>query len=100
MLFRHTNKTLQEIDDDPSLEYHGGHGQEVAKMFRIRMQQIRAAANENDLRAITSLHFEKLKGDRLGQYSIRLNKKYRLIFQIEKAGEHNQLIITHIEDYH
>ena len=29
-------------------------------------------------------HFEALKGDRAGDYSIRLNIQYRLIFSVEK----------------
>jgi hypothetical protein len=43
----------------------------------MRMQSIRAAANENDLREMKSNHFEKLKGDRKGDYSIRLNLTFR-----------------------
>ena len=75
-------------------------GSSVAIAFRNLMQLIRAVDHENDLRAFKSRHFEKLKGKRRHEYSMRLNKQFRLIFQIEKAGEHNQLVITGIEDYH
>jgi toxin HigB-1 len=107
MRVRHTNKTLQRIDDDP--EYNGDLGQSVVAAFRNRMQFIRAADNENDLRAFKSFHFEKLKGKRQHEYSMRLNKQFRLIFQIEKVnqesglvipGRENRLVITGIEDYH
>jgi toxin HigB-1 len=64
------------------------------------MQLIRAVDHENDLRALKSRHFEKLKGKRQHDYSMRLDEQFRLIFQIEKAGEHDQLVITGIEDYH
>jgi len=47
-----------------------------------------------------SLHFEKLKRKRRHEYSMRLNKQFRLIYRIEKAGQHNQLVVTGIEDYH
>ena len=47
-----------------------------------------------------SLHFEKLKGKRQHEYSMRLNNQFRLIFQIEKVDRQNQLVITGIEDYH
>jgi proteic killer suppression protein len=98
MLVRLTDKTLQRIDDDH--EYDGGYAENIANLFRIRMQQIRAVDNENELRRLKSLHFEKLKGKRKHEYSMRLNKQFRLIFQIEKVREQNQLVVTGIEDYH
>ncbi len=98
MLARHTNKTLRRIEDDP--EYDGGYGENIVTAFRALMQFIRSVHDENDLRHFKSLHFEKLKGKRKHEYSMRVNKQFRLIFQIEKAGEHNQLVITGIEDYH
>lgn len=36
------------------------------------------------LRDIRSYHFEKLSGKRAGQYSCRLSKGYRVIFDINK----------------
>jgi toxin HigB-1 len=98
MLFRHTSTTLQRMDDE--LDYDGGYAGKVAIAFRELMQQIRRVDNENGLRNFKSLRFEKLKGNRRHQYSMRLNRQFRLIFQIEKAGLHNQLVITGIEDYH
>src|SRR4051794_33722319 len=98
MLVRITDKTLDRIDDEP--EYNGKLSKGLAKSFRDLMQVIRDADHENDLRAFKSRRFEKLKGDRKHEYSMRLNDQFRLIFRIEKAGEHNQLVITGIEDYH
>jgi toxin HigB-1 len=66
----------------------------------MRMQAIRAAVNENDLRSLKSLHFEKLKGDRKDQYSIRLNDQFRLIFDIEKGDRGNTIVVLGVEDYH
>jgi proteic killer suppression protein len=63
------------------------------------MQAIRSAANENDLRDLKSNHFEKLKGNRKGQYSIRLNDQFRLIFEIEETKGGNRLAIREIADY-
>jgi proteic killer suppression protein len=47
-----------------------------------------------------SYRFEKLKGDRKGDYSIRLNDQFRLTFQIEETGDGNQIVVLDIEDYH
>ena len=99
MLYRQTDKTLQRMETDP--ESTGGYSAAVADKFRMRIQQIMAAVNENDLRSSGPLHFEKLKGKRKHEYSIRIDKSFRLIFQIESAGEGlNRLVITGMENYH
>ena len=59
-----------------------------------------AAIDENDLRARKSYRFEKLRGKRSSDYSIRLNDQFRLTFQIEKEEGGNRLVILDIEDYH
>ena len=51
--------------------------------FRKRMWFLRQSADERDLYAMKSLHFEKLQGDRRHQRSIRLNDQYRLILAFE-----------------
>ncbi|MFD2284737.1 plasmid maintenance system killer protein [Pedobacter petrophilus] len=59
--------------------------EDVEIAFRKRIAQIKQAKGTSDLRAIKSLHFEKLKEKRyLGKYSIRINIAYRLIFIIKK----------------
>lgn len=98
-----------EVDfDDASYErleadssYEAGFGREVAKAFRKRLQLIRAAADERDFYALKSLHFEKLKGDREGQYSMRLNAQWRLILRFAKRdGDKKVVVIVSITDYH
>jgi proteic killer suppression protein len=98
MRYRHANKTLRRIDEEPDFE--GGYAVNLVRAFRMRMQAIRAASHENDLRALRSLRFEKLKGDRKHQYSMRLNDQFRLIFQIEDSGRGNTIVVLAIEDYH
>jgi toxin HigB-1 len=98
MLFRHTDKELQKVDEDAG--YNAGLSENLVRAFRMRMQAIRAAACENDLRRLKSLHFEKLEGTRKNQYSIRLNAQFRLVFEIEKGKQGNTLVILGIEDDH
>ena len=68
----------------------GAHGKlpfpsEVAVGFRKRINQIQNAKDTQDLRALKSLHFEKLREKKYeGKYSIRINKSYRIIFRIDK----------------
>ena len=55
------------------------------------------AANEiNDLRFPPSNHLEELKGDRLGQHSIRINSQWRICFIWTEQGPAEVEIV----DYH
>src|SRR5947199_284629 len=89
MRFRHANKVLERMDADA--DFTGGYSNALVKAFRMRTQQIRAAANETTFYALKSLHFEKLKGKRSHQHSMRLNKQFRLIlesaYRLWLAGE-------------
>lgn len=71
----------------------------VINSYRRKLIVIRAAPDERTLRNWKSLHFEKLSGDRQGQYSIRLNEKWRLVFELA-PGNPAILTILSVEDYH
>lgn len=98
MLLRHADRKLQRLEEDPS--YNAGLAENVVTAYRRRLQAIRSVVNENDLRGLKSLHFEKLKGDRKDRYSMRINDQFRLVFTIEKGKQGNTLVILGIEDYH
>lgn len=89
---------LDRLETDP--QFTAGFSQEVVRAFRKRMQQIRAFRDERDFVPLRSLHFEKLKGDRQGQHSVRLNQQWRLILEIR--GDHPCKVIGIVEivDYH
>lgn len=72
----------------------------VVTMFRKRMQQIRAAVDERPFRNLKSLHFEKLKGKRAHQHSMRLNKQYRLVLELRGRGTNKVVVIVGVQDYH
>jgi len=57
---------------------------------------LHAATNLSDLRVPPGNRLEKLKGDRFGQHSIRINDQWRLCFQWHD-GHAYQVEIT---DYH
>lgn len=80
--------------------YTAGFGRDVIRAFRSRMQFIRAAKDERDFYKMKSLHYEKLKGDRQHQRSMRLTKKWRLILELEKQSDGKLVVIVAIEDYH
>lgn len=83
---------------DPT--YNAGFDPAIVKKFRQRVQQIEAAIDERTFYNMKSLHFEKLSGNRTGQYSMRLNMQWRLILKIEENNEGKLVVIVSIVDYH
>ena len=79
---------------------HGKYAQAVIKAFRRRIQFIRSATDERDFYAMKSLHYEKLKGDKSDQRSMRLNDQWRLLLEIIPGIPKNTVRIIAIEDYH
>lgn len=61
-----------------------------------RLQILDAAASLDDLRNLPSNHFETLCGERRGQFSIRINLKWRICFQWIENEPHSVEIV----DYH
>lgn len=57
---------------------------EIIKQFKKKIQLMVSIDSVDELRRFNSLHFEALNGSLSGDYSIRLNIQYRLIFSIER----------------
>ncbi len=64
------------------------------------MQAIRAAVDERDLYALRGLRFERLKGDRSHQCSLRINKQWRLVVELRGDAPKKRVAVVAIEDYH
>jgi proteic killer suppression protein len=92
------NNDLDRLETDG--RFTAGFGVDVIKAFRRRIQAIRAANDERDLGAVRGNNFEKLKGNRSHQYSMRPNDQWRLILEIRKSAPKNVVIVVDIEDYH
>lgn len=54
------------------------------------------AATLTDLRVPPGNRLEQLRGDRAGQYSIRVNQQWRICFRWSEAGPED----VQITDYH
>ena len=68
----------------------------IQKTAMRKLWMIDAAANINDLRVPPANHLEKLHGDRKKQYSIRINKQWRICFSWNQGDAYYVEII----DYH
>lgn len=98
---------MQVEFEDPALQrleaeagFTAGLAQPLVTLFRRRMQLIRAAVDIRAFYALKSLHFEKLKGDREGQYSMRLNDQWRLIVRLVQNPDGTSVVVVSIVDYH
>lgn len=59
-----------------------------------KLTMLDAAVELNDLRVPPANRLEKLKGDREGQYSIRINDQFRICFIWEASGPRDVEIVT------
>jgi len=69
-------------------------GQRVARAYVQRINTLYAAKDMRDLFALRALDLHPLKGDRKGQYAIRLGDRERLIVTFAGAG----LTVVRIEE--
>lgn len=67
--------------------------------YKDRIVLLESIERISDLYSYKSLHFEKLKGERTGQSSIRLNDQYRLIIEEIAEGTIKVLIIEISKHY-
>lgn len=69
---------------------------EILKRAAMRLNQLHSAFELNDLRLPPSNHLEVLSGNRMGQWSIRINQQWRVCFNFENGDAFNVEIV----DYH
>jgi len=69
---------------------------ELHRNAQIKLARLGAVTSMQDLQEIRGNRFEKLKGERQGQYSIRINDQYRICFKWEKENA----VDVEIVDYH
>lgn len=72
----------------------------IVKAYRNRLNFLRQALDERDFYAWRSLRFEKLKGNREHQFSLRLNDQWRLVVELDGEAPKKAIVIVGIEDYH
>ena len=69
---------------------------EIQGTARRKLKQIDSAATLDSLRVPPGNRLEQLKGDRAGQWSIRINDQWRICFRWTEGGADDVEIV----DYH
>ena len=71
-------------------EFHG-----FACQAEKRLRLLDAADTLEALRALPSNRLEALRGDRHGQFSVRINRQWRVCFEWRKDGPHDVEIVEY-----
>lgn len=91
---------IRTFKDKDSKALHQGQRVKRFEGFKAQAEKrlviLDSATSLEDLMMLPSNHFKALTGDRTGQYSIRINKQWRLCFEWHDTGPHE----VEITDYH
>ena len=68
----------------------------IQQLARRKLRMLNSAQSLQDLRVPPANRLEALKGDRLGEYSIRINRQWRLCFRWADGHAFDVSIV----DYH
>ena len=94
MIRSYRDKRTREFADGKRVKAFDG----IARKVSMKLDQLDAAIALADIAALPGNRFEALKGDRKGQYSIRINDQWRVCFEWPK-GSKGPLNVE-IVDYH
>jgi proteic killer suppression protein len=68
----------------------------IARVALRRLRLLHRVRTLNELRIPPGNHLEALRGDRAGQFSIRVNDEYRICFRWKDGDAHD----VELTDYH
>jgi proteic killer suppression protein len=73
---------------------------QVIRQYRLRVYTLIHIEKLEDLRQLRGWNLEQLKGDRKGQYSLRLNDQYRLILTPKDNNSIKIVLINEISKHY
>ena len=94
MIVSHRDKRAADFASGKRIRAFSG----IERTARLKLDRVEAAHVLEDLAALPGNRFEALKGDRKGQYRIRINDQWRIYFEWpdKSPGPTNVEIV----DYH
>jgi proteic killer suppression protein len=96
--------SIQSFGDAATEDVYDGNDTRTARRLpqilwpaiRRKLDMLNAAHELGDLRAPPGNRLERLRGDKSGRYSIRVNDQFRITFRFEDGNCHE----VNCEDYH
>jgi toxin HigB-1 len=94
VIVSYRGKRTRDFADGKRVKAHSS----IERSARLKLDRLEAAVTLADLAALPGNRFEALRGNREGQYSIRINDQWRICFEWPKGspGPANVEIV----DYH
>ncbi len=77
MIVSFRDKRTRDFADGKYVKAFSG----FSRQAELKLDQLEAATSLKDLAVLPGNRFERLKGDRKGQYSIRINDQWRICFE-------------------
>ena len=77
MIVSFRDKRTREFAEGKYIKAFSG----FSRQAELKLDQLEAATSLKDLAVLPGNRFEALKGDRKGQYSIRINDQWRICFE-------------------
>jgi len=68
---------------------------DIQQVALRKLRMLNRAVTLNDLRVAPANRLEKLRGDRAGQYSIRINDRWRICFEWRDGDTYNVEIVDY-----
>ena len=94
MIVSYRDKRTADFAGGKRVKAFGG----IERPARLKLDRLEAAQGVQDLAALPGNRFEALKGDRDGQYSIRINDQWRICFEWPEKSPGP--VNVEIVDYH
>ena len=94
MVVNFRDKRTREFADGKYIKAFSG----FSRQAEMKLDQLEAAGSVKDLAVLPGNRFEALKGDRKGQFSIRINSQWRICFEWPERSPGP--VNVEIVDYH
>lgn len=97
MLIQFKSAYLEKLFEGKAVPGKPRYSSEVIAKFKKTILKLQFIDSFSELSRHKGLNFESLKGDYKGYFSVRVDKGYRLILSVDKAGTVNisEILMVH-----
>lgn len=94
MILSYRNKPTEQFSSGERVRAY----EDIERIGRLKLNKLKAAETLADIARLPGNRFERLKGDREGQFSIRINDQWRICFRWDEDVK--GFADVEIVDYH